>query len=445
MKDTFIEKELQWLAEIIAVRLKLYFNQECNVKDIHQILPPSLNEQTDSAYARFILSHQMDFNERLLLLLAWVPYLKPQLLDCFQVKNTDTGQRFVEFGCVDGGRDGIVRPTLATALFLLAADNVSVRMELAAHFTRHRFFASSAFFQKDETISSASFANWVINPSEELLDQVLFGRMFVPGFSSRFPATLITTNRTWDDLVLDNQTMQQVDEIKMWVRYGEKIRTEWGLADKLKPGYRVLFYGPSGSGKTFTATLIGKEVCKPVFSIDLSMVVSKYIGETEKNLATVFQMAEDKDWILFFDEADALFGKRTNIKDSHDRYANQEVAYLLQRVENYRGLVILSTNQKANIDEAFARRFQMMVRFNIPDVQERERLWRNTFSSKCVFEENLDLHKVAEDYEISGGSILNVVQYCSLLAVSRAENVIRLDDLISGIRKEFAKVGKILK
>ena len=445
MKDTFIEKELQWLADIIVVRLKLYFNQECNVGDIHQVVPSSADEAPESAYARFVRSHQLDFDERLLLILAWVPYLKPQLLDCFQVKNTDTGQRFAEFGCVEAGREGGIRPTLATALFLLAADDVGTRLELASRFTRHSFFASSSFFQKDGMASAASFSDWVISPTEELLDQIVFGRAFVPSFSSRFPATLITTSRTWDELVLDELTMQQVDEIKMWVQYGEKIRTEWGLADKLKPGFRALFYGPSGSGKTFTATLIGKEVGKPVFSIDLSMVVSKYIGETEKNLAAVFQMAEDKDWILFFDEADALFGKRTNVKDSHDRYANQEVAYLLQRVENYRGLVILSTNQKANIDDAFARRFQMMVRFNMPDARERERLWRNTFSSQCVLEEGLDLRQVAEDYELSGGSILNVVQYCSLLAASRSENIIRRDDLTTGIRKEFAKVGKVLK
>lgn len=445
MKDTFVEKELQWLADIIVVRLRLYFKQECNVKDICEVVPPSVEDAADSAYARFLKVHNMDFSERLLLMLAWVPYLKPQLLDCFQVKNTDTGQRFAEFGCVDGGRDGGIRPTLATALFLLAGDNVGERMELAARFTRHHFFAKSTFFHKDEPVASASFSNWVINPTEELLDQILFCRAFVPGFSSSFPATLITTNRTWDDLVLDDITMKQLNEIKMWVRFGEMIRNEWGLADKLKPGYRALFYGPSGSGKTFTATLIGKEVGKPVFNIDLSMVVSKYIGETEKNLATVFQMAEDKDWILFFDEADALFGKRTNIKDSHDRYANQEVAYLLQRVENYRGLVILSTNQKANIDEAFARRFQMMVRFNMPDPHERERLWRNTFSTKCVLEEGLDLRQVAENYELSGGSILNVVQYCSLLAASRDENIIRHADLVEGVRKELAKTGKMMR
>ena len=234
-------------------------------------------------------------------------------------------------------------------------------------------------------------------------------------------------------------------EFQMWVKYGERIREEWQLSSRIKPGFRALFYGPSGCGKTFTATLLGKEVGKQVFCIDLSMVVSKYIGETEKNLAKVFELAENKDWILFFDEADALFGKRTNVKDSHDRYANQEVAYLLQRVEDYKGLVILSTNLKSNIDEAFARRFQIMVRFNMPNAQERERLWISSFSPLCKLEETIDIKQIAENYELAGGSIINVVQYCSISAMSREENIIRKADLLEGIRNEFSKVGKTIR
>jgi len=132
---------------------------------------------------------------------------------------------------------------------------------------------------------------------------------------------------------------------------------------KLKPGYRTLFYGPQGSGKKLTAVLIGKEFDKPVYKIDLSNLVSKYIGETEKNLRIIFDSAEGKEWILFFDEADALFGERTGVKDAHDRYSNQEVSYLLQRIEDYNGLVILATNMKNNIDEAFIRRFNLIIRF----------------------------------------------------------------------------------
>lgn len=152
-----------------------------------------------------------------------------------------------------------------------------------------------------------------------------------------------------------------------WLKHLPALKPRRSLNKKIKSGYRCLFYGPSGTGKTMTAAWIGKESNLPVYRIDLSMVISKYIGETEKNLKRLFDDAEKKVGILFFDEADALFGKRTNVRDAHDKFANQEVAYLLQRLEDYPGLVILASNLKSNIDEAFTRRFNSVLKFPIPD------------------------------------------------------------------------------
>jgi SpoVK/Ycf46/Vps4 family AAA+-type ATPase len=179
-----------------------------------------------------------------------------------------------------------------------------------------------------------------------------------------------------------------------------------------------------------------------VYRVDLSMVVSKYIGETEKNLEKVFAKAEHKNWILFFDEADALFGKRTSISDAHDKYANQEIAYLLQRLEDYNGLVILSSNMRSNLDEAFSRRLQSVIHFPVPKSPERFTLWQKAFSEKCQLADDLDLSVIAEKYELAGGSIINAVQYASLMAISRKETVIRQSDILAGIRKEFRKEGK---
>ena len=173
------------------------------------------------------------------------------------------------------------------------------------------------------------------------------------------------------------------------------------------------------------------------------MLVSKYIGETEKNLSKVFRLAEGKNWILFFDEADALFGKRTGVKDSHDKYANQETAYLLQRIEDYPGLIILSSNFRANLDDAFSRRFQSIIRFRMPSEEERLLLWKRSFSEKSAMDKDVSLEEIAADYELSGGSIINVVQYCSVLAYSRKENIIRKEDILEGIRREFLKEGKL--
>jgi SpoVK/Ycf46/Vps4 family AAA+-type ATPase len=213
---------------------------------------------------------------------------------------------------------------------------------------------------------------------------------------------------------------------------------------KVKPGFRALFYGPPGTGKTMAATLLGKYTGNEVYRIDLSMMVSKYIGETEKNLSILFDKAENKNWILFFDEADALFGKRTSVSSSNDRFANQEVSYLLQRVEEFPGLSILASNFKSNLDDAFTRRFQTIIYFPMPRPQERLTLWQQSFPEAVQLEERIALEAIAQKYELTGSNIMNIVQYCCLQAIAQETNIITLDNLMAGIRREFAKENKII-
>jgi SpoVK/Ycf46/Vps4 family AAA+-type ATPase len=248
----------------------------------------------------------------------------------------------------------------------------------------------------------------------------------------------------WSDLVVDEYTMQQLDEIRIWLQYGETLQLDWGMSKKIKPGFKALFHGSPGTGKTLTAILLGKLFNLDVYRIDLSMVVSKYIGETEKNLEKVFKKAENKRWILFFDEADALFSKRTSISDSNDKYANQEVAYLLQRLEDYPGLVILASNMRNNVDEAFTRRLNSIIHFQKPQSRERFRIWSAGFSAECIPLDNDQLHQVANQHELSGGSIMNVIQYASLMALNRGDKKIAVDDIILGVKKEFKKEGKTM-
>jgi SpoVK/Ycf46/Vps4 family AAA+-type ATPase len=188
--------------------------------------------------------------------------------------------------------------------------------------------------------------------------------------------------------------------------------------------------------------LLGKSTRREVYKVDLSLVVSKYIGETEKNLARVFDEAQHKGWILFFDEADALFGKRTETKDAHDRYANQEISFLLQRIETFDGIAILASNQKENIDHGFARRFESIIYFPMPRPEERLRLWQQGFSPKARFEETVDLRKIAAQYDLCGGSIMNVVRYASLQALENGSSLVTLEMLQHGIRREHVKEGK---
>jgi len=280
--------------------------------------------------------------------------------------------------------------------------------------------------------------------SSEYLSFFTHGTAYQPHYSTQFPAKQIRTDLDWTDLVLDQHIMAEVEEIRTWIEHGPTLMKEWQMENRIKPGYRALFYGPPGTGKSFTACLLGKTFNLDVYRIDLSMVVSKYIGETEKNLAGVFDQAANKNWILFFDEADALFGKRSATNSSHDRYANQEVAYLLQRIEDFPGLVVLATNLKANIDEAFGRRFQSMIYFPVPGPAQRQRIWQQSFPAQVQLDANVSLEDIAKKYELAGGAIINVVQYSCLAALSKNSKTILLKDILTGIRKEFNKEGKTL-
>ncbi len=216
------------------------------------------------------------------------------------------------------------------------------------------------------------------------------------------------------------------------------------MKKRVKPGYRALFYGPPGTGKTLTATLLGKYTGKDVFRIDLSRVVSKYIGETEKNLSRLFDKAENKNWILFFDEADALFGKRTDIRDAHDKYANQEVAYLLQRIEAYNGLVILATNQRGNIDDAFIRRFQAIIHFPLPGARERQEIWQKAFPVQIELEKAIDWQQIASRYELTGAGIINVAHYCAVAVLASKVHRLSLKQLEAAVMREYIKEGKVV-
>jgi SpoVK/Ycf46/Vps4 family AAA+-type ATPase len=279
---------------------------------------------------------------------------------------------------------------------------------------------------------------------QECFAKVTSGKVIKPQLSQEFPASLISTGMEWDDLILKPKTLEEVKEIETWLQYNDILLHDWNMKGIIKPGFRVMFYGPPGTGKTLTASLLGKYTEKDVYRIDLSMVVSKYIGETEKNLSSLFDKAINKDWILFFDEADSIFGKRTNVRDAHDKHANQEVSYLLQRIEAHPGLVILASNFKNNIDTAFTRRFQSIIEFEIPTHTERLRLWQNNLPKGIELEEGLSLESLARKYSITGANIVNIIQFACLKTLSNQEKIIREKYLVEGIRKEYLKEGKTL-
>jgi len=439
-----LHRELDWLAAVIAQVVACYFKHEGHEQQEAEIEPPAL-EYEHSIYARQVAAWQLNSCERLALALAMAPHLKPEALDIFFCSNGTIGRSFSEFGGHSDRAFSGFLPTGQTLVFLLSANQPQRKLEAMRILAPQHRFNAEQLIVLDRGEDKLPPLAGVLTMSEQWLHYLLTGEQVRPELSPSFPASPITTPLQWRDLVLDYSVMQQVEEIRTWLAHGRTLMQEWGLASKVKPGFRTVFYGPPGTGKTLTAALLGKSSGREVYRVDLSMVVSKYIGETEKNLGKVFDVASYKDWILFFDEADALFGKRTAASTSNDRHANQQTGYLLQRIEDFPGTVILATNLKANMDEAFTRRFQSMIHFTMPTAAQRLRLWQNAFDGVCELAPDVDLAHLAEEHELAGGAIINVLRHCALSAIGRGSRSVEQRDLIDGIKREFRKDNKTIQ
>ena len=395
---------------MLTVAIQIYFRQGCEYSSIEKVIPP------DDRWLEDITNRQeITFSERVIIMLALMPHICPQALDIFFVQNKDFDRQYTEFGGWKGLSHGGFLPTGETASFILAGEDVEKKKTVIRMFQRDHWFYTQNILRLEGAGEGEPFLSGQLRATDEFLSHVLLDREYKPDYTIGFPAKLITTPLEWKDMVLDYHTYEALEDINTWIEYQYTILEDWGLKRILKPGFRALFYGPPGTGKTLAATLLGKKNHMDVYRVDLSMIVSKYIGETEKNLAKVFDLAENRNWILFFDEADALFGKRTSTNTSNDRHANQEVAYLLQRIEDFPGMVILATNLKSNIDEAFSRRFQSIIYFPIPDEELRAALWRNMLPTQWLGEDVEELITMVAETELSGGSITNVVRRCAIM------------------------------
>jgi len=435
--------DLEWLAQALELRLADYFAAPTRSPELPgETLPPPDLALSDSPYAKLLRECRLSSAERLVLLLALAPTLRPQLLDVLLTRNESTQRGFTEFGGVQGSSGGAFLPTVETICFLLAGDDLGGRMTSLQILGRMQNLVSSGMIDLISANPGDPFLSSALRPSRRIFDLVLQGAGYDTALDANLPAQRMQTQLEWEDLVLPANTLEQLDEIQTWLTHSAALLDDWGMRNKLRAGYTSLFHGPPGTGKTLSASLLGKLCRRDVYKIDLSMVVSKYIGETEKNLARVFEQAEGHGWILFFDEADALFGKRTRVDSAHDRYANQEVSFLLQRIEEYSGVAILASNLKSNIDDAFLRRFQSVIHFPLPRAQERLKIWREAFSGKAALQDGLDLTHIAGKHELSGGTIMNVVRYVSLKALSRGDCVIRTQDVEDGIQRELLKEGR---
>ena len=452
-------QELDWLVQVIGWRFQRYFG---TAKDPagpaaeRMPPPPRLPKPTPggSAWAALLQQQRATPAERLALVLAVAPHLRPQALDVFFTRNHTFDKPFAEFGAAAGtgaaasadgaadGAAGVFQPSGQTLAFLLAGDDLVARLALLPLLAPGHWLAAQDLLRLAPTEPGTPLLRGALQLQPAALALLGAGADAAPALGAAFPARPVHTTLGWDDLVLHPGTAAQLDEIQSWLRHGQTLLHDWGMAAKLRPGLRALFHGPPGTGKTLTAALLGQAAGRAVWQIDLSLVVSKYIGETEKNLSRVFDVAEQRGWLLFFDEADALFGKRSDTRDAHDRYANQEVAWLLQRIESFSGVAILASNQKDNLDPAFTRRFEAVVHFPLPRADERLRLWQQSLPAAVQLDAAISLPQIATRHALAGAEIVNCVRAACLLALDAGGSLITEAMLQRAIRRELAKDGR---
>ena len=435
MEQEQIQKLFTHLEEVIKWRIN-------NASEDFNTAAPELktNDHEGFQLGNYISGKKLTHQEVIILLMALLPRLDPSLLK----------RIFLEFPssvlfdyCVTNDNGRLFYPTIQTVQYILGGESITERLKALD------YFDPNSVLIKEELIvlsgsSEHSSTNSQISVHQEAFNTIIFGVEVLPKMSNDFPAELLRTRRSWDDLILPKITLNEIKSIEDWYNSSRILMEDWDMQKKLKPGFRVLFYGEPGTGKTLAASLLGKYTERPVFRVDVSMLVSKYIGETEKHLAKLFDKAENKNWILFFDEADAIFGKRTNVRDAHDKYANQEVSYLLQRIETFSGLIILASNFKNNMDKAFTRRFHSCIKFNNPKYEERLRIWQQNLPAQLQLKD-INLEQIAKRYELTGSNIMNVIQDVSLKTIASQEPDYRvsLEVFLESIKKEYVKEDKI--
>lgn len=446
-----LEKELLFFQQYLDYFVGRLFSQPEDITpDINlpkiPVQIPSISLEDTCVYAQLINSFEEkdQLALRITLLLALTPHLRPELLDVFIVKNEATGAIYTQFGGRMEQNPVKFRPTMQTLYYLLSSNQLHKREQLLEWLGKDGLLSQKNILQLQHiadgiTNTSTSLDNDIIAPSPEFLSH-LRGKVYIPKLSTSFPAELITTEMTWDDLVLPEKTLFQLEEIISWFKGKDNLLNNPEVKKLLRPGYRAIFHGPSGTGKTLSAQLLAKRMGLPLLKVHTPMLVSKWVGETEKNLNRLFDQASGRDWILLFDEGENLFGQRGG-NSTQDQHSNQQIGFLLQKIEHHDGLIIISSNRYASMDPAFRRRFESIVRFKEPTYEERLKLWQNIFGKVEIDQREIKFEELAEHYpDMTGGYLINVLRSAWTWAYQSDRDWIKLVDILRGIQKETHKI-----
>jgi hypothetical protein len=376
--------------------------------------------------------------------LCLIPIVQSDLLDTIIKQEFGAEGDFPLAGGVRGTQHRGIMPTGETWMYFCCGHDTDKRINFIQSIPQY-LSAPSALLNIEAALPGEPFLSGRLVFSSYFRKHAQdYALVYEQRFSNLTLGGFIESQLSLNDLVLTEPVSRSIEEIKHWQYFKEHANGSLAFTKRIRQGLKVIFFGKSGTGKTQTAAIIARELGKPIYRIDLSQIVSKYIGETEKNLSKIFEAAEHKQWILFFDEGDALFGKRTSVNSSNDRYANQEVAYLLQRIEDYPGIIIISTNLKENIDTAFLRRFHIIAEFPMPDRQQRRAIWEKLFSElpgHAVHINSTEWDEITKT-ELSGGGITNIVHY-ALLKANYQKTPIAFPLIKEGIIRELRKENRL--
>lgn len=403
----------------------------------------TFHELMQSAYPACYQQAADDY-ESVGITLCLAPIMQPQQIDTFIKQEGGSEGELPIVGGIRGTQHRGIIPTGETWMYFCCQHHLAQRIHFVQRLPDYLANSKSLLTIEPALAGEPLLSGRLVfsNYFRKLFNHYSF--VYEQRFSQLTLGGFIESQLSLKDLVLPATVTQSIEEILHWQAFQQNTNGDLVFSKRMKQGLKVMFFGKSGTGKTQTAAIIGKELGKKIYRIDLSQIVSKYIGETEKNLAKIFEAAESRQWILFFDEGDALFGKRTSVSSSNDRYANQEVAYLLQRIEDYTGIIIVSTNLRENIDSAFVRRFQVLVEFPMPDKNERRQIWEKLFGelNGCNIAISEQEWEEIAKVELSGGNITNVVTY-ALLKSKYLKSDLQFSIIREGIIREMRKENRL--
>ena len=427
--------EMGWLQQVWEHRLQEDAGFESDdITEIAELPDPD----PDAAYTQLIIDRSYGPTERLLLILCFTQVFKPELTEnALALIPQEHGNYNSRVGGVREKISGRFLPSMQTALFLLAGNNDLLRAQYHLAVTaRHPLFSDGIIKLTQPSPLNTSSSAQLLHLDKSYFYYFLNGKKVRLDETENFPAELLQTTKTMDDLVLAEATLNQLQIVTNYARH---YRQMYEATSGQMQGFVTMFHGPPGTGKTMAASVIGKELGLDVYAVNLSRVISKYIGETEKNLELVFDRLANKECILFFDEADALFGKRAEVNEANDRYANQEVAYLLQKIDKCSCLVILATNFRQNFDFAFTRRILTFIRIDWPDVHERLLLWQKALPLPFTYTPATLPETLAHKFSLTGANIHNIVKLACYKAMAAQQYEITLPLLEPFIKVEYTK------